>query len=90
MTSAVVDISSKSKRYLGGITNTELRELVSSYNYALADKDITVGDTTKVAFAFGGNINNGRGHMTAYVAKTDTDPILQGEYDISACALRRN
>ncbi len=68
--------------------NTSLRELVASYDYALADKDITVGDTTKVSFAFGGDINNGRGHMTAYVEKTDTDPILQGDFDISACALR--
>ena len=68
--------------------NSELRDLVASYDYALADKDITVGDTTKVAFAFGGDINDGRGHMTAYVEKTDTDPILQGEFDISACALR--
>ncbi len=68
--------------------NTALRELVASYDYALADKDITVVDTTKVAFAFGGDINDGRGHMTAYVEKTDTDPILQGDFDISACALR--
>ena len=68
--------------------NTALRELVSGYGYALADKDITVGDTTKVSFAFGGDINDGRGHMTAYVEKTDTDPILQGDFDISACALR--
>jgi len=68
--------------------NSELRDLVASYDYALADKDITVGDTTKVAFAFGGDINDGRGHMTAYVEKTDTDPILQGDFDISACALR--
>ena len=68
--------------------NTSLRELVASYDYALADKDITVGDTTKVSFAFGGDINDGRGHMTAYVEKTDTDPILQGDFDISACALR--
>ena len=68
--------------------NTSLRELVSGYGYALADKDITVGDTTKVSFAFGGDINDGRGHMTAYVEKTDTDPILQGDFDISACALR--
>jgi len=68
--------------------NSELRDLVASYDYALADKNITVGDTTKVAFAFGGNIDNGRGHMTAFVEKTDTDPILQGDFDISACALR--
>ena len=68
--------------------NSDLRDLVASYDYALADKNIRVGDTTKVAFAFGGDIDNGRGHMTAFVEKTDTDPILQGDFDISACALR--
>ncbi len=67
--------------------NGELRDLVRSYDYALADEDITTGDTTKLAIAFGGSAFDGRGHITGYIEKTDTAPILQGEYDISACAL---
>ena len=67
--------------------NDSLRSLVSSYNYALAPDDITTGDTGKFAIAFGGDINNGKGHITAFIEHTDTQPILQGEYDISACAL---
>ena len=69
--------------------NDELRNLVQSYDYALADEDITTGDTKKLAVAFGGSVFEGRGHITGYIEKTDTAPILQGEYDISACALTR-
>ena len=68
--------------------NNCLRDLVASYDYALAPKDVTTGDTEKVSVAFGGEIDGGRGHITAFMEHTDTKPILQGEYDISACALR--
>ena len=69
--------------------NGELRDLVRSYDYALADEDITTGDTTKLSVAFGGSAFDGRGHITGFIEKTDTQPILQGEYDVSACALTR-
>ena len=68
--------------------NSSLRDLVASYNFALAPKDVTTGDTEKVSVAFGGEIDGGKGHITAFMEHTDTKPILQGEYDISACALR--
>ena len=68
--------------------NSSLRDLVASNNFALAPKDVTTGDTEKVSVAFGGEIDGGKGHITAFMEHTDTKPILQGEYDISACALR--
>ena len=68
--------------------NSSLRDLVASYDYALAPKDVTTGDTEKVSVAFGGEIDGGKGHITAFMEHTETKPILQGEYDISACALR--
>ena len=67
--------------------NGQLRDLVRSFDYALADENITTGDTAKLAIAFGGSAFDGRGHITGYIEKTDTAPILQGDYDISACAL---
>ena len=67
----------------------ELRDLVRSYNYQLADENVTTGETDKLAAAFGGSIFDGRGHITGFLEKTDTSPILQGDYDISACALTR-
>ena len=67
--------------------NREFRDLVRSYDYQLADENVTTGETSKLAAAFGGSIFDGRGHITGFLEKTDTSPILQGEYDISACAL---
>ena len=67
--------------------NGEFRDLVRSYDYALADENVTTGETDKLAAAFGGSILDGRGHITGFIEKTDTSPILQGDYDISACAL---
>ena len=69
--------------------NGEFRDLVRSFNYGLADENVTTGETDKLAAAFGGSIMDGRGHITGFVEKTDTSPILQGDYDISACALTR-
>ena len=67
--------------------NGEFRDLVRSYDYQLADDNVTTGETDKLAVAFGGSIFDGRGHITGFIEKTDTSPILQGDYDISACAL---
>ena len=67
--------------------NGEFRDLVSSFGYELADKSVTTGETNKLAAAFGGSILDGQGHVTGFIEKTDTSPILQGDYDISACAL---
>ncbi len=67
--------------------NRQFRDLVSSYGYGLADENVTTGETDKLSAAFGGTIFDGRGHITGFLEKTDTAPILQGDYDISACAL---
>ncbi|MCY4096204.1 MAG: TonB-dependent receptor [Gammaproteobacteria bacterium] len=69
--------------------NSSLRDLVRSYDYEVAPENITTGETTKLAIAFGGSMFDDRGHVTAFIEKTDTRPILQGDYDTSACALTR-
>ena len=66
---------------------SSLRELQRSYGYENAPKDVQTGDTGKFSIAFGGDINDGKGHVTAFFEHTDTKPMLQGEFDISACAL---
>ena len=68
--------------------NGEFRDLVQSYGYAQAPSDVTTGETNKVAIAFGGSVFDGMGHVTGFMERTDTSPILQGDYDVSACALR--
>ena len=67
--------------------NGKLRALQKSYGYANAPSDVQTGDTGKFSMAFGGDINDGKGHVTAFFETTDTKPILQGDFDISACAL---
>ncbi|MCY3813560.1 MAG: TonB-dependent receptor [Gammaproteobacteria bacterium] len=76
-------------RYQHTNDNDEFRNLVRSYDYQVADGDVTTGETDKFALAFGGGVLDGRGHVTGFIEKTDTSPILQGDYDISACALTR-
>ena len=67
--------------------NSSLRKLQKSYGYANAPSDVQTGDTGKFSIAFGGDIDGGKGHVTAFFEHTDTKPMLQGEFDISACAL---
>jgi len=67
--------------------SSSLREIHRSYGYENAPKDVQTGDTGKFSIAFGGDINDGKGHVTAFFEHTDTKPMLQGEFDISACAL---
>ena len=76
-------------RYQHTNDNEEFRDLVRSYDYQVADGEVTTGETDKLALAFGGAVLDGRGHVTGFIEKTDTSPILQGDYDISACALTR-
>ena len=73
--------------YLHENDNVELRDLVRTYDYHVADESVTTGETDKLAVAFGGMIFDGRGHLAGYIEKTDTAPVLQADYDISACAL---
>ena len=67
--------------------NSKLQKLQASYGYANAPSDVQTGDTGKFSMAFGGDINDGKGHVSAFFEHTDTKPMLQGEFDISACAL---
>ena len=67
--------------------NSKLQKLQASYGYANAPSDVQTGDTGKFSMAFGGDIDDGRGHVSAFFEHTDTQPMLQGEFDISACAL---
>ena len=67
--------------------NSKLRALHDSYGYKKAPSSVTEGDSLKMSIAFGGSIDDGRGHITGFLEHVDTDPILQGAYDGGACAL---
>jgi outer membrane receptor protein involved in Fe transport len=44
------------------------------------------GDISDVTLIVGGNLDDGRGNITAYATKRDIDPVVQGDRDYSACA----
>jgi outer membrane receptor protein involved in Fe transport len=45
------------------------------------------GDMNDVSFVVGGNLNDGRGNVTAYATYRDISAITQSERDYSACAI---
>ncbi len=71
----------------------ELRDLLDRNNanvpgaYLKPDKTVWNGFTTELSAVAGGNIDEGRGNVTAYVTYRKVNPILQADYDYSACAL---
>jgi len=67
--------------------NNKLRALHDKYEYQKAPSEVTEGDSLKLSLAFGGSINDGKGHITGFFETINTKPILQGAYDGGACAL---
>jgi iron complex outermembrane recepter protein len=45
------------------------------------------GDMNDISFIVGGNLNDGRGNITAYATYRDISAITQSERDYSACAI---
>jgi len=66
---------------------TALRSAEHPANFPYATGTATDGDTYDMTFMVGGNINDGRGNITAYATYRDIDAVTQAERDYSACAL---
>ena len=49
--------------------------------------DITDGDIENMSLIIGGNLEDGRGNITAYATYINIKPVTQSERDYSACAL---
>lgn len=70
-----------------------LRDLVSSFDvrfpgqYPLADKNVWNGFAQDYSVVMGTNFAEGRGNVTAFASYRKVNPILQKDYDYSACAL---
>ena len=56
--------------------------------FAFADDTANDGDTDDLTFLIGGNLNEGRGNITAYATYRDIEGIQQKTRDYSACAVR--
>ena len=67
--------------------NDTWQNIVEDAGYPAADGSETDGDMTDLSFIIGGNIEGGRGNVTAYATYRKIDPVLQGDRDYSSCAL---
>ena len=67
--------------------NGKWQRIVEDAGYPAADGSETDGDTTDLSFIIGGNIEGGRGNVTAYATYREIDPVLQADRDYSSCAL---
>jgi len=56
-------------------------------NFAMPESTVNVGYTKDFSIAVGIGGAEGRGHATFYAGYREVDPILQAEFDYSACTL---
>src|SRR5688572_22590107 len=56
-------------------------------NFGYPTGNVAHGGTWDIGAAFGVGFDDGRGHITAYAGYRNINPVLQGKYDYSACAL---
>ena len=67
--------------------NSTIQSIVSDRGFDLPSSSVSDGDVSAFSFAFGSDLDDGKGHMTLYATYRNVDPILQGNRDFSSCAL---
>jgi outer membrane receptor protein involved in Fe transport len=60
-------------------------DVVRSANYALPDSNVNNGYSRDFSFVMGSNFADDKGNATFYATYTDVKPILQADFDYSAC-----
>jgi iron complex outermembrane recepter protein len=60
-------------------------DVVRASNYALPESTVNTGYSKDFAFVMGANFADDQGNATFYATYTDSDAILQRDYDYSAC-----
>jgi iron complex outermembrane receptor protein len=67
--------------------NDTWQNIVNDAGYPAANNSETDGDITDLSFIIGGNIEGGRGNVTAYATYRKVDAVAQSARDYSSCAL---
>lgn len=67
--------------------NSAVRNILTTRGYANAPGRVADGGKQDLNAAYGKNFANGRGNITVYGGYRHTDPVLQANRDVSACAL---
>lgn len=68
--------------------NSFITENAAASGFPFANDTVNDGDTDDLTFIIGGNLNEGRGNITAYATYRDIEGITQSERSYSACAIR--
>jgi iron complex outermembrane receptor protein len=63
------------------------QELNEARGFPLPDSSVNVGYSKDYSIAFGIGGAEGRGHATFYATYREVDPVLQSQFDFSACTL---
>ncbi|HTW33952.1 MAG TPA: TonB-dependent receptor [Rhizomicrobium sp.] len=71
-------------------TNSSYRSLVSSAGDQLAKENIWDGANETGTLVMGTNTANGKGNVTAYFSYQNTEAVLAGSRDFSACSFSTN
>jgi outer membrane receptor protein involved in Fe transport len=77
----------------GGPGAVKLRDTIDGLNainpsqFALPDSTVTDGEGKEFSVVMGVNSGDGRGNITAYATVFDSDEVMQGDRDYSACSL---
>lgn len=61
-------------------------DVVRDAGYALPESNVNTGYARDFSFVMGSNFADERGNATFYATYRDVDPIMQGQYDFSACS----
>ncbi len=69
--------------------NSAVRDIITTRGYANAPHRVADGGKQDINAAYGKNFADGRGNITVYGGYRHTDPVLQANRDVSACALNQ-
>lgn len=67
--------------------NEKMRGLISGRGFVVPSGTGTDGNINDVSLIIGGNLNEGRGNVTAYATYRDVKAVTQGGRDYSGCSL---
>jgi outer membrane receptor protein involved in Fe transport len=70
--------------------NNTWQDIIKASGFETANNSETDGDMTDLSFIIGGNIEGGRGNVTAYATYRDIDAVAQSERDYSSCAFNND
>jgi outer membrane receptor protein involved in Fe transport len=65
--------------------NTGYRNLITTAGFPQSEKGVWNGGTSTGTLIFGADSPNGKGNVTGYIGYQNTQPVLEGSRDFSAC-----